>query len=153
MTNEEYTINVQMLIRKPISEVFKAFIDPEITTNFWFTKSSGKLEQGKVITWFWEMYNVSAEVTVEKIVENKLIKFDWGDPMPKVEFEFSQINENATFVKIKNYGCKLTGKELIETVIGQAEGFTTVLDGLKAYLEYNIKLNLVGDKYVYGLNY
>jgi len=24
---------------------------------------------------------------------------------------------------------------------------TTVLDGLKAYLEHNIKLNLIGDKY------
>jgi len=26
-------------------------------------------------------------------------------------------------------------------------GFTTVLDGLKAYLEHHIKLNLVADKF------
>lgn len=26
-------------------------------------------------------------------------------------------------------------------------GFTTVLDGLKAFLEYNINLNLIADKY------
>ena len=29
----------EMLIRKPVAEVFEAFINPEITTKFWFTKS------------------------------------------------------------------------------------------------------------------
>jgi uncharacterized protein YndB with AHSA1/START domain len=33
-----------MLIRKPVAEVFEAFIDPAITSRFWFTKSSGRLE-------------------------------------------------------------------------------------------------------------
>ena len=33
-----------MLIRKPVAEVFEAFVDPDITTKFWFTKSSGRLE-------------------------------------------------------------------------------------------------------------
>ena len=56
-----------MLIRKPVSEVFEAFIDPAITTRFWFTKSNGRLEPGKRITWTWEMYNVSTEVEVKEI--------------------------------------------------------------------------------------
>jgi hypothetical protein len=29
-----------MLIRRPVAEVFAAFIDPGVTTKFWFTKSS-----------------------------------------------------------------------------------------------------------------
>ncbi len=33
-----------MLIRRPVGEVFRAFVDPEITTRFWFTESSGGLE-------------------------------------------------------------------------------------------------------------
>lgn len=40
----------EMLIRKPIAEVFEAFINPEITTKFWFTKSTGRLEAGKQVT-------------------------------------------------------------------------------------------------------
>jgi len=36
-----------MLIRKPVAEVFEAFVDPEITRRFWFTKSTGRLETGK----------------------------------------------------------------------------------------------------------
>ena len=37
----------EMLIRKPVAEVFEAFVDPEITRRFWFTKSTGRLETGK----------------------------------------------------------------------------------------------------------
>lgn len=45
-----------MLIRKPVPDVFKAFINPAITTKFWFTKSSGRLEAGRQVKWEWEMY-------------------------------------------------------------------------------------------------
>ena len=37
----------EMLIRKPVAKVFEAFVDPEITRRFWFTKSTGRLETGK----------------------------------------------------------------------------------------------------------
>ena len=36
-----------ILIRKPVADVFEAFIDPNVTTKFWFTKGSGRLEVGK----------------------------------------------------------------------------------------------------------
>jgi uncharacterized protein YndB with AHSA1/START domain len=29
-----------MLIRKPVAEVFEAFVDPAITSRFWFNKGS-----------------------------------------------------------------------------------------------------------------
>ena len=51
-----------MLIRKPVAEVFAAFIDPRITTRFWFTKSSGPLVAGTPVTWEWEMYEASTRV-------------------------------------------------------------------------------------------
>jgi uncharacterized protein YndB with AHSA1/START domain len=40
-------VTAEMLIRKPVKEVFNAFVDPEKTKNFWFTKGSDKLEKGK----------------------------------------------------------------------------------------------------------
>jgi hypothetical protein len=55
----------EMLIRKPVADVFEAFIDPDVTTNFWFTKSSGRLEVGHEVTWYWEMYGASTLVLVE----------------------------------------------------------------------------------------
>jgi uncharacterized protein YndB with AHSA1/START domain len=32
-----------MLIRTPAADVFEAIVNPEITTQFWFTRSSGRL--------------------------------------------------------------------------------------------------------------
>lgn len=141
------TVETQMLIRKPIKEVFQAFINSEITTNFWFTKSSGNLEKGKKIKWEWEMYNVSTDVEVKEIIQDKLISIEWGDPTTTVDFEFEGLAEETTYVVIKNYGFSQTGNELIDAIKNNTGGFTTVLDGLKAYLEYGIKLNLVGDKF------
>jgi uncharacterized protein YndB with AHSA1/START domain len=36
-----------MLIRKPVADVFEALINPDITTKFWFTKGSSRLDAGK----------------------------------------------------------------------------------------------------------
>ena len=68
-----------MLIRRPVGEVFDAFIDPAITSKFWFTKSTGRLEPGKRVTWTWEMYDVSADVEVKSIEPAKRILIEWGN--------------------------------------------------------------------------
>ena len=65
--------NAEMLIRRPVAEVFEAFIDPAITSKFWFTKGSGRLEAGKEIRWDWEMYGFSALVNVRAIDLNRRI--------------------------------------------------------------------------------
>ena len=139
----------EMLIRKPVAEVFEAFINPAITTKFWFTKSSGKLEAGKQIRWEWEMYNASAEVDVKVIEPNSRIIIDWGDPGQKttVEWIFTPRPDDTTFVSITNYGFQGTEDEIAEQAIGSTEGFTFVLAGLKALLEHNINLNLTADRF------
>lgn len=141
-------IEAQMLIRKPVEIVFNAFIDPVITTKFWFTKSSGPLQEEKTVTWEWEMYKVSSNVTTKKIIPDQLISTEWGDPATIVDYEFNALTDDTTYVVIKNYGFNLSGEELIAAVMNNTGGFTTVLDGLKAYLEYGIELNLVGDKFI-----
>ncbi len=79
MTLEHAPIaKTQMLIRKPVAEVFEAFVEPAITTKFWFTKSSGRLETGKKIQWDWEMYGVSAQLVVKAIEANRRILIEWS---------------------------------------------------------------------------
>ncbi|HWJ26525.1 MAG TPA: SRPBCC family protein [Flavisolibacter sp.] len=147
MTNSNATVETQMLIRKPVATVFQAFIDPEITTQFWFTRSTGKLEEGKTVTWFWDMYGLSANVLTKEIIPNQLISTEWGDPATTVDYTFMALSDDTTYVVIKNYGFKQTGDELIQAIKDNTGGFTTVLDGLKAWLEHNIQLNLVLDKF------
>ncbi|WP_205313982.1 SRPBCC family protein [Pedobacter nanyangensis] len=141
-------VETQMLIRKPAAEVFNAFIDPAVTSNFWFTRSSGKLEAGKTITWHWEMYGVSAEVLVKEIVPNQKIIAEWDNPATTIDFSFTPVNDQCTYVVIKNYGFHQTGDDLIAAIKDSTGGFTTVLDACKAYLEHGIQLNLVGDKFL-----
>src|SRR5688572_5402490 len=89
-----------MLIRKPVADVFNAFIDPAITTNFWFTKSSGRLEAGKEVQWEWEMYNVSIPVTVKAIEPNRRILIEWPgySGLSTVEWLFTPQPDGTTFV-------------------------------------------------------
>jgi uncharacterized protein YndB with AHSA1/START domain len=141
------TVEAQMMIRKPAAEVFQAFIDPLITTHFWFTKSSGRLEVGKTVKWEWEMYGFSTDVFVKEILPGNKISVDWGSPATSIDFEFTSLTDNTTYAVIKNYGYSQTGDELIETIKDNTGGFTTVLDGLKAWLEHGINLNLIADKF------
>ena len=145
MSSDTY-VEAQMLIRKPVEDVFEAFINPEVTTQFWFTKSTGQLEEGKTITWEWEMYGVKSEVKVHQIVPGQLIKTEWGDPAVHVDYEFKKM-EKGTLVVIKSYGFSQTGEELLKAVNDNTGGFTTVLDGCKAYLEHGINLRLIEDKF------
>jgi len=143
----------EMLIRKSVVEVFEAFINPEITTKFWFTKSSGKVEAGKQVTWAWEMYDASAQVTVLAIEEHKRILIEWsgyGTPN-QVEWIFTPYGNDATYVSITNSGFKGDGDKVVSDALDSKGGFTWVLAGLKALLEHNIELNLIADAFPKGL--
>jgi len=150
--NKIALVEAQMLIRRPVAAVFEAFIDPEITRNFWFTKGSGRLEAGETLTWEWETYQVSSNIVVKEVLENKKITIDWAEPATAVDFEFQSLGEGLTYVVIRQYGLQGTGDELLGQVKDFTGGFTTVLDGLKAYMEHGINLNLIEDKFPKGIN-
>ena len=139
----------EMLIRKPVNEVFEAIINPGITTKFWFTRGSGRLDENKKVEWVWEMYNHSIPVFVKSIQPLEKIIIDWGNDgeLTTVEWTFKKINDNETFLSIVHTGFKGAQDKIISQVRDSTEGFTIVLAGLKAWLEYGIRLNLVADRF------
>jgi uncharacterized protein YndB with AHSA1/START domain len=142
-------VTAEMLIRKPVADVFEALVNPELTTRFWFTKSSGRLEPGAQVTWTWEMYNASAQVTVLTVEEHKRILIEWsgyGSPNT-VEWTLTQHGDDAAFVSITNAGFSGDGDEVVLQALDAKGGFTWVLAGLKAFLEHGIELNLVADAF------
>jgi uncharacterized protein YndB with AHSA1/START domain len=151
MNRDAAQAKAEMLIRKPVAEVFEAFVNPEITTQFWFTRSSGRLEAGKSIHWTWEMYNVSDTVHVKALEPNQRIVIEWSDPPTTVEWVFTARDDGTTFVSIINSGFQGTDDEIVQQVVGSTEGFTLVLCGAKALLEHNIRLNLTGDRFPDGI--
>ena len=146
-----------MLIRRPVADVFEALTDPELTTKFWFTHSTGKLEAGKRVRWDWEMYGVSADVDVDLIEENKRILMRWpayeGDTQTTVDWVFTPHTGNTTFVAVTNTGFKGDAEAVAKQAIAATGGFTLVLAGMKALLEHNIELNLVSDRFPEGVDH
>lgn len=137
-----------MLIRRPVREVFEAFVNPAITTRFWFTKSSGPLEAGKSVRWDWEMYGVSTTVEVKALEENRRIVIEWESSPGNttVEWIFTERGESETFVAVTESGFQGDGDDIVKLALDSTGGFTMVLCALKALLEFNVVLNVVADK-------
>ena len=142
-----------MLIRKPVAEVFEAFINPDVTTRFWFTKSNGRLATDRQVQWDWEMYGISIPVDVKVIEPNKRIVIEWPgySGQTTVEWTFSPQGDGTTFVNITESGFAGDGDELVKQVTASTQGFSLVLAGLKALLEHKVRLNLVADRYPKGI--
>lgn len=149
----EPVVTTGMLIRRPVAEVFEALADPAVTSRFWFTHGSGRLEPGAHVRWDWEMYGVSAHVTVRTFEPNARILMDWGsaeEPTTTVDWAFTPHGDGATFVSVTNSGFRGDGDGIVAQAIDAMGGFTLVLAGAKALLEHGIELNLVPDRYPAG---
>lgn len=142
-----------MLVRRPVEQVFEAIVNPDITTKFWFSKGSGRIEPGKTVTWEWESYDVAAQVTPKIVETNKRVVIEWpGYSGPTtVEWTFQSIPDGTTFVRVQESGWTGDADQLIRYVADSTQGFTLLLAGLKAWLEHGIQLNLTADRYSKGI--
>lgn len=105
-------------------------------------KNPPQLARGEKVTWYWDMYGVSAEVEVLELVQDQRILIGWPTP---VEWVFSPRGKDATFVTITASGFAGTEDEQVAKAIDSMGGFSFLLAGCKAWLEHDIRLNLVGD--------
>lgn len=141
---KDIDVKAEMLIRRPQAEVFDAFVDPAVTTKFWFTKSSGKLEVGKRVRWEWEMYGAGDDINVREIEPSRRILFEWSFPKSNlVEMVFAP-HAKGTLVTITNSA--LRSDDVIAEALDATQGWNLVLAAAKAWLEHGIDLKLVADK-------
>ena len=93
------------------------------------------------------MYNISTTVIAKEILRDQKIVFEWDNTTKTVEIHFKELDDDSTFVTITESGFAQKGDELIAAIKDSTGGFTTVLDGLKAFMEHRINLNLIADKF------
>jgi uncharacterized protein YndB with AHSA1/START domain len=143
------TAKVSMMIRRPASEVYRAFVDPEITTKFWFTKSTGRLDEHQRVRWDWEMYGVHSDVEILELQPNERIVITWSgyQARERVEWTFTDRGDGTTLVTIEDSGFVGESDEVAEQAVNATEGFAYTLAGAKAWLEHGLRLNLVPDKF------
>ena len=135
-------VRTHMAIRRPAAQVYGAFIDPAVTSKFWFSRGSGILARGEKVVWSWSMYGVSAVVEVLDLEQDQRIVIGWPTP---VEWIFSARGEDATFVTITASGFTGSDDEKVSGAIDSMGGFSFLLAGCKSWLEHGIQLNLSGD--------
>ena len=154
----DLAFGVQTKIQKPVSQVFEAIYNPEKLNRYFTTAADRPLDEGVTVTWKFTIGNkvVAVPVKVQKVILNKLIQFSWEasegayDPRAEkipnsggydttVEISFEPLNKNETLVKIIEGKWKETQNGL-EGSYGNCQGWTQMLDFLKAYLEYGINL-------------
>lgn len=145
--NSQPIVKQQMLFHVPVARVFEAFIDPRVTTKFWFTHSDGRLESGRDVNWEWRIYGCSTSVRVLEIETNRRIVIEWGDTGKRstVRWTFDPRSAETTLVTVENLGFSGSTDEIIMEAIDSMGGFSLVLANAKALLEHDINLNLIRD--------
>lgn len=136
-----------MLIRRPVAEVFNAFVNPHVTSRFWFSRSTGALSAGHVATWYWDCYGVSRNVFVTAMETNRRIAYEWPTP---VEMSFAPRGDGWTFVSIAASGFPGTDDERVAQALDSTEGFNLVVSACKVFLEHGLDARLVQDKHPDG---
>lgn len=137
-----HTARAEMLIRKPASPVFNAFVDPNTITKFWLAATSGPLAPGANVKWDFMVPGASAEVNVTVFEQDRRIVFDWSDGT-QVELDFADLGDETTHVSVRNSGY---GDDKVDDAIESTQGFTIVLCDLKTLLERGRSAGLTKDK-------
>ena len=148
MTTTNPIATAQMLIRRPVRVVFEAFVDPAVTSRFWFSRGSGRLQLGKPVRWEWEMYGVGTTIEVKALESDRRILIEWDGPDDPnaVEWTFDAQGDERTFVQIRNWGFSGNADEVVAKALDSTGGFHLVLAGAKFFLEHGIAPNLVVDR-------
>ena len=135
-------INVSLMVQKPTYEVFEAIADPSQMSNYFISKSSGRMEEGKTLTWEFPEMKMQFPVYIRKVEKDKYLSFHWADPEgndTQVEISLLPKENNSTFVKIKEKD-RANDEEGLKWLSGNTEGWTNFLVCLKAWMEYGINL-------------
>ena len=142
MENQELEIKVALKMQKSLHDVYEAIVDPSKMSNYFIEKSTGRMEEGEILTWKFPEFDMEFPVRVNKVEKDKYISFFWNSMDGKemlVEIMLSLKENNSTLVTVTEKSMP-NDKAGIEWLKGNTEGWANFLACMKAYLEYGINL-------------
>jgi len=141
MKNKTLEVKAAIQISKPVNEVFEAIVDPAKMSNYFISKGSGRMEEGKKIIWKFPEFEMEAPIRTGKIEKNKYISFYWEiDGIELLtEMTLTPKGNNSTLVSITEKS-RENDEAGIRWLVGNTEGWANFLACLKAWLEYGINL-------------
>jgi uncharacterized protein YndB with AHSA1/START domain len=142
MSTQDLEIKASLKMQKPVHEVFEAIVDPEKMKNYFISKSSGRMEEGKTLTWQFPEFDMQFPVRIGKVEKDKRITFSWTDPNGNettVVVSLKPMGDSETFVTVTE-GTRAHDEEGIKWLQRNTEGWANFLACMKAWLEYGINL-------------
>lgn len=142
MTPKTLEIKAAIQILKPVNEVFEAIVDPTKMANYFISKSTGRMAEGKALVWNFPEFDVDCHVRVGKIENDKYISYHWDaedGTETLVEITLTAKAEDKTKVIVTEKSMENT-EVGIKWLKGNTEGWANFLACLKAWLEYGINL-------------
>lgn len=141
MTTKQLEIEVAMQIQKPIHEVFESIVNPKKMVNYFISKSTGIMEEGKELIWKFPEFDFDCPIRVGKIEKDRFISYYWmiDDIELLVEMTLTEKENNSTLVSITEKSMENDEKGL-KWLSGNSFGWSNFLSCLKAYVEYGINL-------------
>ncbi len=141
MNTQTLEIKTALQILKPVHEVFEAIVDPAKMTNYFISKSSGRMETGKKLIWQFPEFESEFPIRVGRVEDDKYISYYWNIDSDEllVEIKLTPKNNAATIVTVTEKS-KNNDEAGIKWLTGNTEGWANFLACLKAFLEYGINL-------------
>lgn len=136
---------IELLIRRPAADAYRAFVEPEILTKFWLRSASQPLTPHGQARWEFLVAGAAATLEVRSMVANRHITTAWDDDTT-IDFDFSELEPGLTLVRVTQTGFSGSPEEVVAKALDATQGFTIVLCELKALLEQHVTLYAVRDK-------
>ena len=141
MENQLLEIKAALQILKPVEAVFEAIVDPAKMSNYFISESTGRMEEGKQLTWRFPEFDMNVPVRVGKVEKDKYISYHWDADGQEllVQMKLRAADNNSTVVTITE-GTRKMDQAGLAWLKGNTEGWANFLACLKAYLEHGINL-------------
>ena len=141
MKQEILEIKVSIQIQKPVHDVFEEIVDPKKMSNYFISEGTGRMVEGKEVTWKFPEFDMECPVKVGRIVKDEYISFKWDSDGKETltEIQLSSSKNNSTLVTVTEKGME-NSEAGIKWLTGNTMGWTNFLDCLKAWMEYGINL-------------
>lgn len=139
-------ITTAIQIQKPISEVFEGIVDPAKMSNYFISKSSGRMEEGKTLQWEFPEFQGAFPVRIKTVKKDQLVAFNWDGQDGKelqVEITLEPKKDNSTLVSVSEKSME-NNEAGIQWLKLNTAGWANFLACMKAYLEYGINLRKGG---------
>ena len=140
----------QILIRRPVADVYDAFANPATMRRFWFGCRDGRLQEGETVTWtLGEAPDAPGfEVRVIRLVPPRMMIVEWGDGERRttVTWRFERRDARTTVLRVEETGFEGDPEEIVSSALDSTGGFNQVIVAAKALLEHGVAINVVADR-------